>query len=94
MVHSVRILMAFVMRENQKVEVPDGSPIREACEELGILFGCRSGLCRTCEIAVLEGMSNLAEKNGLEKDHDLPPNHRLACQAQIMKGTVKVESGG
>ncbi|MDP3640538.1 MAG: 2Fe-2S iron-sulfur cluster binding domain-containing protein [Nanoarchaeota archaeon] len=85
--------MAFVMRENQKVEVPDGSPIREACEELGIPFGCRSGLCRTCEIAVLEGMSNLAEKNDLEKDHDLPPHHRLACQAQLLKGTVKVESG-
>lgn len=82
--------MAIIQLDGQKKEIPDGSPIRDACEELGLPFGCRSGLCRTCEIEVLDGMSNLAEKNELEKDHDLPPNHRLACQARLMKGTVVV----
>ena len=84
--------MGRIAVDGQQREIPDGSPIREAGEELGIPFGCRSGLCRTCEIEVIEGMSNLAEKNELEKDHDLPPNHRLACQARLMKGAVVIRS--
>jgi len=41
-------------------EVEDGHPIQEACEELGVSFACKAGVCGSCRIEVKEGMFNLS----------------------------------
>ncbi len=83
--------MAKIIMENEKKEVPDNSPIMPPCEELGVAFGCNSGICGTCRIEVLEGMENLSEMTQAEKDMGLEGNERLACQCRILKGTVKIK---
>jgi ferredoxin len=74
----------------QQKEVEAG-PLQLAADELGIIFGCRSGMCRTCECEVVEGMGNLSERNEREKTHNLPENNRLMCQAEITSGKVVVK---
>ena len=82
--------MAKIRTAEQEIEIPDGSEIREACRELGVPFGCESGLCATCEIEVIEGEENLAPLNEAEEMMRLQHGHRLACQCKIMQGTVKI----
>lgn len=83
--------MAIIHVGDQEREVQNNSPVQQVCEELGIVFGCRNGMCRTCECEVLEGVENLSPPNAKEKMHDLPQNHRLMCQTEIKKGTVVVK---
>lgn len=83
--------MATIGAGTEERNIPDNSPAQQACEELGIVFGCRNGMCRTCECEVLEGVENLSPPNAKEKMHDLPQNHRLMCQAEIKNGTVVVK---
>ena len=83
--------MAKIIRDNQEMETPNGERIQLVCEEMGIPFGCKSGLCRTCEILVLEGMDNLEAKNEQEVDQDLDAGHRLACQCVIKHGTIRIK---
>lgn len=80
--------MAILKANTNQVELPDGAPIRDAAEELGVPFGCRSGLCGTCRIDVVEGEENLSELTEEEVAMDRDKKHRLACQAKINKGTV------
>lgn len=82
--------MATIQTDTDTCTVPDESPIREACEALGVPFGCRSGFCTTCRIEIIEGAENLAPPNVQERTHGFPPNERLACQTVIKKGTVKI----
>jgi ferredoxin len=83
--------MAVVKTNDNNIEVANGKAIRDACEELGVLFGCRSGLCGTCMIDVVEGEENLSELTEEEVAMDRDRNHRLACQAKIKKGTVTIK---
>ncbi|OGN56204.1 MAG: ferredoxin [Chlamydiae bacterium RIFCSPHIGHO2_12_FULL_44_59] len=86
--------MAKILFEenNEEAELPDGSPIAEACEEAGIPFACTEGVCGTCVIEVTEGMENLSEFNEAEADFlgDLD-KERLACQCRIKSGYVKIK---
>lgn len=82
--------MAKLIIENTTYEVPDGSPIVEACENAGIPFSCNSGECATCQIEVLEGAENLNELNQEEKVLGLDRKHRLSCQCKILGGVVKI----
>lgn len=82
--------MAKIVGYGKEEELPDGSPIIHACERLGVPFGCRAGQCGTCIITVEEGMENLEPKNYLEEDMGLGDNQRLACQARIRSGIVKI----
>ncbi len=82
--------MATVKTRENHLEVTNGAPIRDVCEELGVLFGCRSGLCGTCMIGVVEGEENLSELTEEEVAMDRDRKHRLACQAKIKKGTVTI----
>ncbi|HIH13599.1 TPA: 2Fe-2S iron-sulfur cluster binding domain-containing protein, partial [Candidatus Woesearchaeota archaeon] len=52
--------MAILKTAEKQVELADGSPILDAAKELGVPFGCHSGICGTCHIEVEEGMENLA----------------------------------
>ncbi|MBI2125180.1 (2Fe-2S)-binding protein [Candidatus Woesearchaeota archaeon] len=82
--------MAMIKANDQQIELSDGAPIRDACEELGVLFGCREGLCGTCMIDILEGEDNLSELTEEEVAMDRDREHRLACQTKIKKGTVTI----
>lgn len=83
--------MAVIKTNGKQQELPDGSPIRDACEELGVPFGCRSGLCGTCMIDIVEGEENLFELTEEEVAMDRDRKHRLACQAKIKEGTVIIK---
>ncbi len=81
--------MATVRFEGDERQVPDGQKVFDACDELGMPFGCTDGVCGTCICRVVEGMENLAPKNDKEVDMDLDAGQRLACQAVILRGTVE-----
>lgn len=77
---------------NVTVDIPDGSPIQEACEEQGIPFACSEGLCGSCIIEIVEGMENLSDFTEAELDFlGDKGTERLACQCKIKKGTVKIK---
>ena len=63
----------------------------EAAADLGVLFGCMSGVCGKCATKVLSGLNNLSAPTDEEKAMDLEPARRLMCQAKINKGTVKLD---
>lgn len=78
------------------VEVPAGTRLIEISEKIGagITYGCREGECCTCLTRVVSGNEHLAVPSALEdqvlKDNMAPRHHRLACQAQVLKGDVVV----
>lgn len=89
---------ATVTFENTGVTlvVPAGTRLIEVSEQVGagIVYGCREGECCTCLTRIVSGYENLAAPSVLEdqvlKDNLVPRHHRLACQAQILKGEVVV----
>ncbi len=68
-------------------------------ENSTILFGCRTGLCGTCLIELINSDSdNLSTKTDEEKDflEEMYPenkNFRLACQVSL-KGDIKIKNRG
>ena len=76
-------------KTNESRGVPNGSKIRDACEELGVPFSCTNGICGTCMIDIVEGKGNLSELTEQEQDLARDEEHRLACQCRIIKGEVK-----
>jgi ferredoxin len=78
------------------VTVPAGTRLIEISEKIGagIVYGCREGECCTCLTKVVSGEEHLAPPSVLEdqvlKDNLAPRHHRLACQAQVLGGTVVV----
>ena len=86
--------MAKIIFEENKEEadLPDGSPIAEACEQAGVPFACTEGVCGTCVIEVTEGMDNLSPFTQEERDFlgDMGCE-RLACQCKIQQGKVKLK---
>ena len=84
--------MANIILDEKREEVEDGEPIKEACREMGVPFGCENGICGTCKITVDEGAENLNELNDKEEAmDDRDETHRLACQAKIVSGTVTIK---
>jgi ferredoxin len=77
--------------ENEEYDLPEGSPIAEACENAGVPFACTEGVCGTCVIEVKEGMENLSEFTQEEEDFlgELD-EERLACQCKIKNGDVTI----
>jgi ferredoxin len=74
-------------------ELPDDSPISEACEEAGVPFACTEGVCGTCVIEIVEGQDNLTPATQEEKDFlgEDASDERLACQCRIKSGCVKIK---
>ena len=83
--------MATIKYKDKSIEVKDGSAIKETCKDLGVPFGCEDGICGTCMIQIESGSENLNEQNQKEKDLYLDKNIRLACQAKIKSGTIKIK---
>lgn len=77
---------------DEEFNLPDGSPIIEPCEEVGVPFACTEGVCGTCVVEVVEGMENLSEFNQAEADFlGEMDRERLACQCKIKHGRVKLK---
>ena len=74
----------------EEESVEDGSQIKEACEKLGVPFGCENGECGVCQIEIVEGKENLSEMNEKEKVFSADNSHRLACQCKLKKGEVRI----
>ena len=86
--------MAKIIFEENKEEadLPDDSPIAEACEQAGVPFACTEGVCGTCVIEATEGMDNLSDFNQAEADFlGEQDKERLACQCRIKHGLVKIK---
>ncbi len=75
---------------SEQVELDDGAPIAEICEEAGVPFACTEGVCGTCVIEVVEGNENLTEPSQEEVDFlgDDCSEERLACQCNVKSGNV------
>lgn len=84
--------MAKLILNEEEVELEDGVPLKEPCEEAGVPFACTEGVCGTCVIEVKEGMENLSEMTQEELDFlGETDDERLACQCNIKHGTVKID---
>ena len=61
----------FFKTDNVELEVEDGTPLIDFCEENGVSlsFGCTEGTCGVCEVTILEGGENLSRITDEEKDY-------------------------
>ncbi len=75
-----------------EIELEEGAPIAESCEEAGVPFACTEGVCGTCVIEIKEGKENLSRPTQEELDFlgDGTSDERLACQCRIKQGFVKI----
>ncbi len=76
----------------EEIDLPDGAPISEACEDAGVPFACTEGVCGTCVIEVVEGKDNLSDPTQEEEDFlgQGTRDERLACQCKIKCGRVRI----
>lgn len=75
----------------EEIELKDGSPIAEACEQAGVPFACTEGVCGTCVIEVVDGMENLSDFTQEEQDFlGAMDRERLACQCKIKCKSVTI----
>lgn len=82
--------MAIIKTRSKKKDAIAGGSM-ESAAELGVLFGCLSGVCGKCATNVLSGLNNLSLPTDEEKAMGLEPGRRLMCQSRILKGTVKLD---
>lgn len=81
---------------NLTVTVPAGTRIVEISDKVGagITYGCREGDCGACLTRVTAGEENLSEPSALERralaEAQAGRRDRLACQAQVLSGAVRV----
>ena len=82
---------------NITVTAPAGTRLIEISEKVGsgISYGCREGECGTCITKVIEGWNNLTEPSVLEdkilRENMAGKHNRLACQAQVLGGSIRVK---
>ena len=86
--------------EISSFEVEEGKSLSEVLNVMNspILFGCRTGVCGTCCVKILEGNENInnmseEELEIVELFSDDIENIRLACQIKL-KGYVKLQYVG
>jgi ferredoxin len=76
----------------EEVDLPEDSPIAEACEDAGVPFACTEGVCGTCVIEIIEGVEYLSKPTQEEEDFlgEGTCGERLACQCKIKCGKVRI----
>jgi ferredoxin len=82
--------MPVIKTRSQQIEAIAGGSM-EGTTDLGVLFGCHSGVCGKCATTVLSGLDNMSAPTDEETAMDLDPDRRLMCQSRIEKGTVKLD---
>lgn len=83
--------MAILKTNKKQIEVVNGTSVIDACENLGVPFGCTDGVCGTCRTLVKSGIENFGEKNEKENNMDLTDNERLMCQCTMSGGEAEIE---
>ena len=93
-----RFTITFVGDGFAPVEVPAGQVLSEDLniKNSPVLFGCRTGICGTCVVEVLEGADQLEppdedEEEILELYAEGLTNARLACQIDV-SANIKVRA--
>ena len=82
--------MAILKTQEGEKEVNDGASVIEACEELGVPFGCTNGVCGTCRVEIVSGSEHLNDQTEAEEAMGLEGKERLMCQCTIKEGTVEI----
>ena len=82
--------MAVIKTNSREINAIDGGSM-ETAADLGVLFGCHSGVCGKCATTVIAGLENLSAPTDEETAMDLDSDRRLMCQSTIIGGTVKLE---
>ena len=78
---------------------PDGTEIALLADRAGasLPFYCYEGVCETCRVMVVEGMSNLSKTNDKERqtlgDEKIAQGYRLGCQIKAVSGRVVLKNG-
>jgi len=83
--------MAILKLGDKSCEVPVGVRIYKIAEEMGLLFGCREGLCEVCKVKIVSGEENLNEITENEFEMGIVKPNRLCCQIILSGGTVEIE---
>jgi ferredoxin len=80
-----------------EADAPGGAALVDLCDEhqAPVPFSCRSAVCGTCRVDVLEGADLLEppldeELDILDSFADDPERRRLACQARVRPGGGRV----
>lgn len=82
--------MATIKTRSQTIDAIDGGSM-ESTVEVGVLFGCHSGVCGKCATNVVAGLENLSDLSDEEEAMDLESGRRLMCQSTIKGGTVELD---
>ena len=82
--------MPVIKTKTRKMNAIAGGSM-EGTADLGVLFGCHSGVCGKCATTVLSGLGNMSAPTKEETAMGFEPERRLMCQSQINKGTVKLD---
>jgi ferredoxin len=77
------------------VEIPKSENLLDGVNDKGVAvkWDCKSGVCDTCKIQVLEGMENLSPPNEAEQNmlgDMLKQGYRLSCQV-VANGPCKIK---
>jgi ferredoxin len=84
--------MAKIHLKGQSRECQLNEEIVDQCEEIGVIFGCRSGRCGVCCARVLNGHEFLNAISAVERGRDMHPDERLMCCTQFVKeGDVAID---
>lgn len=81
--------------QEYNVEIPKGENLLDGVNDKGVAvkWDCKSGVCDTCKVLVVEGMENLSPPNDAEIEMlgDLvKQGYRLSCQV-VANGTCKIK---
>ena len=83
--------------EDKEIEVESGKHLSESLDATNspILFGCRTGICGTCLIKVLDGQENITppcddEAEFLEIVAEGDKDMRLACKV-VIDGNIHIK---
>jgi len=78
--HSLKLLPAEV-----QLQLPDGAPLRDALETLGMEFPCGGqGRCHGCRVRILEGALRATQLDETRLSHaELAAGWRLACRHTV-----------
>ena len=82
--------MPTIKSQSRQINAIAGGSM-ESTVDLGVLFGCHSGVCGKCATTVIAGLNNMSEPTEEEIAMGLDPDRRLMCQSRINKGTVKLD---
>ena len=82
--------MPTIKSRSRQIDAIAGGSM-ESAADLGVLFGCHSGVCGKCATNVVSGLNNLSDPTDEETAMDLDPERRLMCQSRINKGTVQLD---